>query len=298
MVNVASTILGFPVGIIGQVASAAVGAQYALLVLVVTQALSQVVAAAFVTPFTSAGHLAAVPRPADAQGGLRRRADARRPGSRPRDAALVALVALVGRLPDPPLDPSGSEARSKLRRELLHPEYHQQNLIQEVFSWLDAQGRQRARPRLAGTAALDVHGDAGLRRARAGAWPGWSRAPGTPRGTQDEQRAVLTDEVVTADELRARAEAALEAGRFEEAVVEGFRAVAVRQVERGRLSDTPGATAHEVAEALARGVRRDRRTACTGSARLFDEVLYGDRPATREQAGSVLALDDDLVVRR
>jgi hypothetical protein len=33
-------------------------------------------------------------------------------------------------------------------------------------------------------------------------------------------------------------------------------------------------------------------------ARLFDEVLYGDRPATRDQAASVLALDDDLVVRR
>jgi hypothetical protein len=54
VVNVASTFLGFPIGIIGQIASAAVGAQYALLVLVVTQALSQVVAAAFVTPFTSA----------------------------------------------------------------------------------------------------------------------------------------------------------------------------------------------------------------------------------------------------
>ena len=77
--------------------------------------------------------------------------------------------------------------------------------------------------------------------------PGWSRAPGTPRGRRTAA-AVLTEEVVTADELRARAEAALEAGRFEEAVVEGFRAVAVRQVERGRLSDTPGATAHEVAE--------------------------------------------------
>ena len=132
----------------------------------------------------------------------------------------------------------------------------------------------------------------------AGAWPGWSRAPGVPRGTRDEKRAVLTDEVVTADELRARAEAALEAGRFEEAVVDGFRAVAVRQVERGRLADTPGATAHEVAERPRRGVPRAWRTACTASARLFDEVLYGDRPATREQAAAVLALDDDLVVRR
>jgi len=54
VVNIASTFLSFPVGIIGQIASAAVGAQYALLVLVVTQAVSQVVAAAFVTPFTSA----------------------------------------------------------------------------------------------------------------------------------------------------------------------------------------------------------------------------------------------------
>jgi hypothetical protein len=112
-----------------------------------------------------------------------------------------------------------------------------------------------------------------------------------------QKQTLLTDEVVSADELRARADAALEAGRFEVAVVEGFRAIAVRQVERGRLVDAPGATAHEVAEALAReyapmagDVHR--------SARLFDEVLYGHHAATREQAATVLALDDDLVVRR
>ncbi len=123
-----------------------------------------------------------------------------------------------------------------------------------------------------------------------------SRARRTARDREAKQP-VLTDEVVSADELRRRAEAALAAGRFEEAVVDGFRALAVRQVERGRLSDTPGATAHEVAESLAveyptsaDGVRR--------GARLFDEVLYGDRPATREQAVSVLAVDDDLLVRR
>ena len=52
--QVASTFLGFPVGIIGQLASVAVGSRYSLLVLVVTQALGQVIAAAFVTPFTSA----------------------------------------------------------------------------------------------------------------------------------------------------------------------------------------------------------------------------------------------------
>ena len=208
----------------------------------------------------------------------------------------VVLVDLVGRLPDPPLDPSGSEARSKLRRELVHPEYHQQNLFQRVLNWLIRKvgtGLDQASqaPPLSTFMAMLIF----VALALALAWL-VSRARHTAR-EKDDKRAVLTEEVVTADELRARAEAALEAGRFEEAVVEGFRAVAVRQVERGRLSDTPGATAHEVAGALAQEhvAMADR---VHQSARLFDEVLYGDRPATREQAGSVLVLDDDLVVRR
>ena len=108
---------------------------------------------------------------------------------------------------------------------------------------------------------------------------------------------MLTDEVVTADQLRARAEAALAAGRPEEAVVEGFRALTVRQVERGRLGDSPGATAHEVAVLLA-AEHPPLAERVDASALLFDSVLYGDRPATPEQARSVLALDDDLVVRR
>jgi hypothetical protein len=54
VVNIASSFLGLPIAVIGQVAGAAVGPRYALLVLVATQAMSQVLAAAFVTPFTSA----------------------------------------------------------------------------------------------------------------------------------------------------------------------------------------------------------------------------------------------------
>ena len=66
----------------------------------------------------------------------------------------------------------------------------------------------------------------------------------------------------------------------------------MRQVERGRIDDAPGATAHEVAALLGAstptsGSRRPQR-------RLFDLVLYGDRPATGEQARDVLALDDEL----
>lgn len=197
---------------------------------------------------------------------------------------------------DPPLDPSGSEARSKLRNELLHPEYHQQNLLQQIISWIERKvtsGIDAAAqaPPLSTLMAMLLF----VALVAALAWLA-SRARRTARD-RGEKRAVLTEEIVTAAELRARAEAALEAGRFEEAVVEGFRALAVRQVERGRLADTPGATAHEVADILAAEypASRDRMQA---GALLFDEVLYGDRPATREQAMSVLALDDDLVVRR
>ena len=123
-----------------------------------------------------------------------------------------------------------------------------------------------------------------------------SRARRTARDRGGE-RAVLTARDLTADELRARAEAALEAGRYEEAVVEGFRALAVRQVERGRLVDTPGATAHEVADDLAAEYpgHRDRMQA---GALLFDQVLYGDRPATREQAARSSPSTTSWSVRR
>jgi hypothetical protein len=197
---------------------------------------------------------------------------------------------------DPPLDPSGSEARAKLRDELLHPEYHQQNLLQQIFDWVEREvnkGLDRAsQASPLSTLAIMVIFSALVVVLTLLA----SRARRTARD-RDEKRAVLTEEIVTAAELRARAEAALEAGRFEEAVVEGYRALAVRQVERGRLTDTPGATAHEVASILAAQYPAlgDR---VGSSAQLFDEVLYGERPATRHQAESVLSLDDDLLVRR
>ncbi len=209
---------------------------------------------------------------------------------------LTGPVGLLAHLPDPPLDPSGDEARSQLRGELLHPEYHQQNVLREVFDWLVrqvGQGVDRAGQSSPVSTLMAMVLLVGLVAALV-----WltSRARLTARD-KDKEGAVLTEEVVSADELRARAEAALAAGRFEEAVVEGFRAVAVRQVERGRLSDAPGATAREVADALATEHPRLADRLHDG-ARLFDQVRYGDRPATRDQAASVLALDDDLVVRR
>jgi hypothetical protein len=54
VVGIASNVLAFPISMVGQVGSVVVGGRYALLILIVSQALAQVVSAAFATPFTSA----------------------------------------------------------------------------------------------------------------------------------------------------------------------------------------------------------------------------------------------------
>ena len=54
VVGIASNFLAFPISLVGQIGSVAVGGRYALLILIVSQALAQVVSAAFATPFTSA----------------------------------------------------------------------------------------------------------------------------------------------------------------------------------------------------------------------------------------------------
>lgn len=207
------------------------------------------------------------------------------------------MIALLRVLPaDAPLVPSPDEARSWLERELVHPEYHQQNVVEQLITWL---GRQIDRGLLAvqGVPPLSTFAAmlvfllilAGL------AWL-LSRTRATRRAGPSPGP-MLDVEVVTAAELRARAEAALAGGRPEEALVDGFRALAVRQVEQGRLEDSPDATAHEVGDSLAaRYPQHGERV--VDNARLFDLVLYGDRPATPEQAAGVLTLDDELTAAR
>ena len=197
---------------------------------------------------------------------------------------------------EPPLDPSGDEARSLLRRELAHPAYHERNVFEQVLDWLDRMlngaidGAADAPP-LSTFAAIVAFLLLGI----ALAWL-LSRARRTPRAA-GRTGAVVEDTTVTAAQLRSAAERALAEGRNAEALVDGFRALTVRQVERGWLDDRPGATAHEVAGALA-STYPEQRGRVAGSAALFDAVRYGDRPATRDQAADVLALDDALAGRR
>lgn len=196
---------------------------------------------------------------------------------------------------DPPLDPSGDEARSELRRELVRPEYHETNPVERLLRWLDrviqdsvgAAGDAPPLVVLAGSLVLIALGlGVGLLVAR---------TRRTARSRADRAPA-LGDERVSADALRSRAERALAEGRHDDALVDAFRAVAVRQVERHRIDDLPGATAHEVAVALAE-VFPGQGADVHRCAALFDLVLYGGRAATRAQAVEVLGLDDRLGVR-
>lgn len=207
----------------------------------------------------------------------------------------LLTVALVTARAEPPLDPSPDDASSLLRRELVRPEYHDRDVLRQV---LDSVGRlvDGAVDAASGTPPLSTFAAmvAFLLLALAAGWL-LSRARRTARAGRD--RSVLpADRTVRAADLRARAERALGDGRFEEAVVEGFRALTVRQVERGVLEDRPGATAHEVAAALG-GVHARHRQQVDRAATLFDGVRYGDRPATSEQARDVLTLDDSLAGR-
>lgn len=200
----------------------------------------------------------------------------------------LALLPLL----EPPLDPSGDEARRQLRRELADPQYYDANLLERISDWLDRlisesiDGASASSP-LAVTVAIVV----GLLLALALIML-VSRARRTARADRSATPA-LTDEVITADELRARAEAALAAGDPSAALVDAFRAVAVRQVERARIEDLPQATAHELAGALAAAFPPHARAVRHG-ADLFDLTLYGDRVASPEQAVELLRLDDLL----
>ncbi|KQW48730.1 hypothetical protein ASC77_08315 [Nocardioides sp. Root1257] len=196
----------------------------------------------------------------------------------------------------PPLDPSSEEAHSLLRRELAHPEYHDTNLFLRVLDWLDGllngliDSAAKAPP-LSTFAAIVAFLLLGVGLA-------WllSRVRRTARAA-GRPGPVVEDATVTADQLRDAAERALAEGRNAAALVDGFRALTVRQVERGRLDDRPGATAREVAGALAT-TYPDQQAPVASSAALFDAVRYGDRPATRDQAADVLALDDALAGHR
>ena len=109
--------------------------------------------------------------------------------------------------------------------------------------------------------------------------------------------AVLEDPRITPRTYRDRAAQALRDGRYDDAVLDGFRAIAKDMSDRTLLDDAPGRTAHEVGLALAQPFP-DHAVRLARAADLFDSVRYGHRRATAEQAGLVQHLDEELVRAR
>jgi Domain of unknown function (DUF4129) len=199
--------------------------------------------------------------------------------------------------PGPPLRPTGAEGRRLLREELLHAEYRRSDLWSRLVHWIGRLFR----------GGVDVASGSSLLTALVtivvtlvlllGLTLLLTRVRRDRRSRGARDQAVLTPERPSAAALRDLAERAVASGRFADAVVDGFRALATRQIDRGRLEDRPGATAHEIAVLLASSYDGQRHR-ITAAADLFDAVRYGDRPATAEQAQAMLALDDDLARER
>jgi uncharacterized protein DUF4129 len=199
-------------------------------------------------------------------------------------------------VPGPPLQPSGDEGRRLLREELLHGEYHRQHLLQRLLGWLFR--------RLEGGvgAASGTNGVKAFVTMLVGAALVVGLVLLVSRVRRDRRQRERAADVFagggpSAAELRRRAETALAAGRHSDAVLDAFRAIAVRQVERGRIDDQPGATAHEVAASLATTYPGQGERVGRG-ADLFDATLYGARPARSQDATGLLDLDDTLAESR
>jgi hypothetical protein len=194
------------------------------------------------------------------------------------------------------LEPAPDEAKSSMRRELLRPEYYSDNWFQRLLGWLERQldrGIDAASGLSAVSALAAMLVAVGLIGGLA-----WLASRARPAARAPRARASRVREAkVTASQLRDRAETALANGDVESAVADAFRAIALRQVERGSLEETPGTTAQEAARFLSEAfpAYRDRVSA---SAALFDAITYGDQSATPDQAVGVLELDAELGAAR
>jgi hypothetical protein len=108
---------------------------------------------------------------------------------------------------------------------------------------------------------------------------------------------VLDDLTITARHYRELADRALREGRYDDAILDGFRAIAKDMSNRRVIDDAPGSTAREVSLALGSPFP-DHAERLVQAADLFDSVRYGHRRPNANQAGQIHDLDTELVTTR
>ena len=193
------------------------------------------------------------------------------------------------------LNPTPPQARTWLRQELHRADY-QSSWLDSASRWISEQLRKllEGAGNLSGvspviTALIAVIVIALL------VWvlPRVRREPVAARAGE----AVLDDLTITARRYRDLAAQALREERYDDAVLDGFRAIAKDMSDRHVLDDAPGRTAHEVSLALAAPFPGHAERLAR-AADLFDAVRYGHRRATAGQAGQIQQLDAELVTAR
>lgn len=192
------------------------------------------------------------------------------------------------------LDPSTDQARQWLSDELARSEYHDtRSLFQRLMDWVverlaDLQGTQGtggvSLPPVVITVVvilLAVGLGALLTRVR------------VESRTTTARPTLLGDSALTAEQLRAEAEAAFAAGRYDTALLAWTRAMARDAERRTLLPDAPSMTAHEVGAAL-QVVFPSHASAVTRTVDRFDAVAYGGAEASRDDAAGARETDDTV----
>ncbi|MCU1432587.1 MAG: hypothetical protein JWP95_1692 [Actinotalea sp.] len=214
------------------------------------------------------------------------------------DVTSGVLGAVGGVLSEVPVDPDADTARRWADTELADPIYHQQpSLLERAITWLMEQLARMD----TGIAALDPRAAAlvvvGLLVVGGGiallvAGP-LRRAQRARRSSVD----VFGDDLRTAAQLRASADALAAQGDWAGAVLDRFRAVLRSLEERALLDERPGRTAHEAAEEAAL-----RLPTCADdlrrAGRLFDDVCYGDAAPTADDDAWLRQVDDRVAATR
>ncbi|MBT0770319.1 DUF4129 domain-containing protein [Kineosporia sp. J2-2] len=199
-----------------------------------------------------------------------------------------------------PVDPDRQQARRWALDELSRKEYQdaRPSLIERALQWIQDRFGD-IRPDFDSPVQITVAILAAVLVAVI-AFAVW-RSGGVRRQYRRRAAAVLPGRVTTAADHREAADRHAAAGRWDEAVLERFRAVARELDERALVAASPGATASEVAGSGGRALPQLADELHT-AARHFDDVCYGHLnladEAGRETDAFLRRLDEQVRTAR
>lgn len=205
-----------------------------------------------------------------------------------------------------PVEPDADTARRWLEDELAKADYSEMTLLQRLNEWfaklwegVDPGAATRGLGSVIVTVLI-----AGALALLLWILVRWRRRHRLTRGTTSVEapQVATVGDLVDPAEHRRRAQEALADGRFDEAVVERFRAVVAVLVERDWVIATAGLTSQEAADAASvrlPGLAADLRRA----ANLFDHARYGHGLAGVRELGTedvdvIAVLDERVSVSR